>query len=148
MFSYIKKLKGTSKPPKTYYDRNRDIREGTGMTAGLSLRYLVWRLVDPVGKERVGGVAWESGSRTHRSPHVKQTAGEAAMMQGARPVLSASQRSRMGQRHVKQTVGEAAVTQGAWPALCARQRKGRGRRWAGGSGGTGHTRAYGWFPLQ
>ena len=31
----------TKNEVKTYYDRNRDTREGTGMTAGLSLRYLV-----------------------------------------------------------------------------------------------------------
>lgn len=46
MFSYIKKLKGKSEPPKTYYDRKRDTREGTGMAAGLSSRYLVLRPVE------------------------------------------------------------------------------------------------------
>ena len=69
MFSYIKKLKGKSKPPKTYYDRNRDTREGTGMTAGLSSRYLVWRLVDPVGKDRV--VGWlERVAPEHTDRHI------------------------------------------------------------------------------
>lgn len=94
MFSYIKKLKGKSEPPKTYYDRKRDTREGTGMAAGLSSRYLVLRPVDPAGKERAGGTAWSSSTGTHRWPRVKQTAGEP----GRRPAATrgAGRRSRAG----------------------------------------------------
>lgn len=72
----------------------KGIREGTGMAAGLSSRYLVLRPVDPAGKERAGGTAWASSTGTHRWPRVKQTAGEP----GRRPVATrgAGRRGRAG----------------------------------------------------